>query len=1147
MTASSIDPNEMPDLTPVGVRECLVHALNYDLVGPGPEGFRAEERMYPNRFPSNEYLMGFLAPAGATVDARAGDEDDDMEAIPAREGEETPEERKAAKRSFFPSSMGLSFLLPPGARELQLKVSWGDYVRVVEADENEGDEADEDGGEEEGSQLKRYWQRTPRVDSFAWVVPGSGVAQHRVDVPNSKGLRIVAVVRELPESARTSEMAEGTRSVAMFLVNERVPVEGRDRDEDFVFQAKLEVESSAGFCARPDLRGRRADDFEELVAELHFADASEYAVGHGVSADWALVDRKCSRIWTCWIPEATVEKVVTAQLEGVQLSMNQLGALDSGEAARECLMPQVDHYRAWIDEQRKSSASLEGKRREVAEELLGIAERAAERMESGIAALAEDEHALLAFCAANRAVSRALRKRLNLEDPSWRAFQLAFILLNLRGMMEEGHQDREEVDLLFFPTGGGKTEAYFGLAAFAMVLRRLRNPGLAGVGVSVIMRYTLRLLTLDQLGRAAALVCALELEREEKPELFGGWPFEIGLWVGRAATPNRMGKKGDDRNCAREKVRHFKNNPQSKPSPIPLEECPWCGARFTPDSFELSPNDDAPMQLLVRCTELDCEFSGGAGRALPIVAVDEPLYRRLPAFLIATVDKFASLPWVAESGMLLGRATKHDAEGFYGPASKRRGTKLAEPLLPPDLIIQDELHLISGPLGTISGLYEAAIEGLCTRTGARGHVIKPKIVASTATAKRADRQIQALFGRPGTSLFPPQGPSRRDSFFAQTRTVEEIPGRQYLGISAKGRNPKTMMKRVWLALMGAAEKAYREAGGEEAEKNPADAYMTVLGYFSSLKELGGSRRLLEEEIHHNARRYGMRRAVGEESGLFEGRRRVKDLPVELTSRVPTDKVAEAKRRLGTSYSDTENRIDSAIATNMISVGLDITRLGLMVVQRQPKTHAEYIQATSRVGRDEKIGPGLVVVLLGANHPRDRSHYEKFRHYHATFYRDVEVSSVTPFSARALDRAFVGAMMSYARHARPELTPPAGVKRLKDVRVELEQEMDQLFRARAESQEMDPGGEELKEVLSSVRNRIGDLLDSWQSVIDEAEKNTTKMQYQKYELKEGAPLLREMLDSDFASDDHGKFRVNRSMRGVEPAVNLYRKSLTREEE
>ena len=164
-------------------------------------------------------------------------------------------------------------------------------------------------------------------------------------------------------------------------------------------------------------------------------------------------------------------------------------------------------------------------------------------------------------------------------------------------------------------------------------------------GCRVVMRYTLRLLTLDQLSRAAGLLCALELEREGAPDRYGTWPFEIGLWVGKAATPNVMGRKGDGRpDSARIKVRQFKADPRSKPSPIPLEDCPWCGERFKPESFTLLPNDDEPRELRIVCTNFDCDFTGD--RPLPIVAVDEPIYRRLPAFLVATVDKFATLPWV---------------------------------------------------------------------------------------------------------------------------------------------------------------------------------------------------------------------------------------------------------------------------------------------------------------------------------------------------------------------------------------------------------------------------------------------------------------------------------------------------------------------
>jgi hypothetical protein len=697
------------------------------------------------------------------------------------------------------------------------------------------------------------------------------------------------------------------------------------------------------------------------------------------------------------------------------------------------------------------------------------------------------------------------------------------------------------VDLLFFPTGGGKTEAYLGLAAFAMVLRRLHHPGekgRSGAGVSVIMRYTLRLLTLDQLARAAGLVCALELEREKDVTRYGEWPFEIGLWVGKAATPNILGHKGDGRSdSARTKVRQFKADPKGKPSPIPLENCPWCGTRFGPSSFALMPNDDQPRELRIVCTNFECDFT--RDRPLPIVAVDEPIYRRLPAFLIATVDKFASLPWVGQTGSLLGGAERHDSAGFYGASEPGRGTRLATPLPPPDLVIQDELHLISGPLGTMTGLYESAIEALCVRE-IDGRAVRPKIVASTATVRRAQDQIQALFARPLTQVFPPPGPDRSDSFFARTVPSSETAARLYLGIAAQGRNPKVIMRKAWLALMGAAERAYRDAGGHKNEQNPADPYMTVLGYFNSLRELGGARRILEEEVQNTIKAYGGRKRIGEEQGIFRDRKTFSEV-VELTSRVSTDKVAEARRRLETPFHKIEQRVDCAIATNMISVGLDIPRLGLMVVLGQPKTHAEYIQATSRVGRDDQR-PGLVVTLLNIHKPRDRSHYERFRYYHETFYRSVEVSSVTPFSARALDRGFAGALVGLARHVVPKLTPPQGVELITDVRAELERRLLDAFLERVRKQPLADEAER-EECLRSVQNRVVELLDSWRKVFDHYHAAGVSMQYQKYELKQPRPLLREMLDTNFESDDHGKFRANRSLRDVEPEVNLFLKDLS----
>jgi hypothetical protein len=295
----------------------------------------------------------------------------------------------------------------------------------------------------------------------------------------------------------------------------------------------------------------------------------------------------------------------------------------------------------------------------------------------------------------------------------------------------------------------------------------------------------------------------------------------------------------------------------------------WCGTRFSPHSFALLPNDDQPRELRIVCTNFECDFS--RDRPLPIVAIDEPLYRRLPAFLIATVDKFASLPWVGQAGALLGGAERHDAAGFYSGAEPGKGTRLAAPLPPPDLVIQDELHLISGPLGTMAGLYEAAIEALCVRE-IDGRTIRPKIVASTATVRRAQDQIQALFARPLTQVFPPPGPDRRDSFFARMIPSSETAARLYLGIAAQGRNPKVIMRKVWLALMGAAERAYRDARGHKNEQNLADPYMTVLGYFNGLRELGGARRILEEEVQNTIKAYGSRKRVGEARGLFQDRK-----------------------------------------------------------------------------------------------------------------------------------------------------------------------------------------------------------------------------------------------------------------------------------
>ena len=740
---------------------------------------------------------------------------------------------------------------------------------------------------------------------------------------------------------------------------------------------------------------------------------------------------------------------------------------------------------------------------------------------------------LAAFKLANRAVAVAARRREAQErrrsggafdpdksrEPEWYPFQLAFILTGLRGLAEPGHPDREVVDLLFFPTGGGKTEAYLGLAAFTIALRRLRNPGIAGAGLAVLMRYTLRLLTLDQLGRAAAVVCAMELERQADPVQWGDWPIEIALWVGQAATPNRMGMKGQPdpkRRTVRTKVLDFKNN-SKKRDPLPIKACPWCGSPFTAASFELKPDYEAPRELHLLCADptRQCDFHAGKRRPLPVQAVDEPIYRRLPAFMIATVDKFAGMPWHGEVGAFFGGADRHDAQGFYGANDPGRGKPLPCPLLPPELIIQDELHLISGPLGTMAGLYEVALDRLCLRG-----TVRSKVIASTATVRKAEAQIRALFDREGSAVFPPPGPDRRDSFFARTRDAADPSGRLYVGIAAPGGSPKVNFKRGTITLLSAAQRAWEAGAGS---KNPADPYMTLVCYFNALRELGSARNMIEGEIQSSLARYGQHRRVGEaEPGL---RSRQIDLDTrELTSRESTDKVSETKERLAIPFG-TKHRIDVALATNMISVGLDVTRLGLMLVSGQPKTVSEYIQATSRVGRDD-ARPGLVVVLLNTNKPRDRSHYERFRAWHEAFYRGVEAVSVTPFSPRALDRALAAVAIGLGRLGEASLTgdPCAGLIRAARPAVDA---LAATFGSRAGRSDKTLPPAEAAALATRVAARTSAVLDEWGNLAGAVEDAGGTLVY----ARQGKRLLREATPG--ATEGH--FRAPRSLRDVEASV------------
>jgi hypothetical protein len=1100
--------------------------------------------------PSSWYLTGFIAPieesAGTADDDPDRQEEAETDAAELAEDDpavaeavdDSPPEAPATRRRYLPSSIGLTVLVPEAVDAIDVRLTWGDYVTepplpasVLTSEDAEAPRV--------------HWVRRPRDRSVRLPVPKSGKGAP-ILIPDSAAEQRPGFrpTRGRSRSPSRVSLRGPVRALSVFLVNRRMRARHRYADIAFAFQTRIEVTCDAGLVSRRDLSGYRSDDDDLRIADLHYRHEAEYAVGRNTSAGWEAPDAegRVQRAWTDPLPTAEVERIAPNEaIAGVEFGMEALADLAavSGAALTGKLGELSRQYAAWITKQGNLLTGLADRRRETAERLIEAMETARGRIAQGIDLLRDDEKTRTAFRIMNLAVARAARRRFAAErsvdpeaisPPKWRPFQLAFILLNLAGLTDKSHDDREVVDLLFFPTGGGKTEAYLGLAAFTIALRRLSAGGVLGAGVTVIMRYTLRLLTLDQLSRAAGVVCALELMRTD-PEyvlpngapMLGDWPIEIGLWVGSDASPNVLGGRGNTGDhTAVTRVRRYRKDKRN--APAPLKACPWCGTMFASQSFLCVPNEHTPKNLTITCANTACDFTRDP--PLPMLTVDEVIYRRLPAFLIATVDKFAGLPWIGQSGAFFGHVDRYDGDGFYGAAEPRAGTPLFNDnvLDPPDLIIQDELHLISGPLGTVVGLYETAIDRLCTRVSV-GKRIRPKIVASTATVRRAQGQIRALFDRAETHVFPPPGIERTDSWFAKTVPSSESPARLYLGLAAQGRGPKLVFLRGLTTLMAAANAVYASSGGAEAEVNPADPYMTALCYFNALRELGGARRIVEDEVRDRVGRYGTsRRRIEPPDAVFVDRQ-IGD-PLELTSRVSTDDVAAAKTRLEKSfYGAPVDRVDVALATNMISVGLDIQRLGLMVVQGQPKTAAEYIQATSRVGRAVER-PGLVVTILNLHKPRDRTHYESFRLFHCTFYRSVEATSVTPWAARALDRSLAAVVVAIARHLRPELTPERAVQRLRDI-PGYRQEVVDVIAARAPEDAV-VGGRE------ALRRYVEGLLDDWEAVVSDLE---PRLAYG--DRREGQQLLHAPLDPALPNlpDKQRRFVAARSMRDVEPNVVL----------
>ncbi len=1107
-------------------REHLIRALQADLIGPFDPDSPVGEVL--PLAPSRWYLTGFLAPANGREVLEPTD--DEIAAGPdVPEEETTGHEPEPKQKSRLPSSLGMSVLLPPavGSDSITVRVSFAEYRAEHRLEEGQG-------------KPRTVWRRVAREPVSLELELDAGKVARGLEVPGYPGVLVKGRL-ELVAAPEAQGLEPGTRALSLFLVNDRPRGERGREDEAFLFQVRMELSFAGGFVPRPNRRGAWSEDWDERVSDLQFRHRFEYAVGHGVAVEVVGGgagqgdDGPVTRVATTWLPRAEVRPVITHEEEGVVTEMERLAELRDAESVEDALGALVSRYGEWIQAQRAVSLESDS-RRQTRDELMKKADGARQRIASGIRRLKEDAQVREAFRLANRAMAMAAvqrnpeRYRQGGARPKWRLFQLAFLLLNVDGVSDETHEDRENVELLFFPTGGGKTEAYLGVIAFALVLRRLRGQERAdgGLGVAVLLRYTLRLLTLDQLGRAATLMCALELLRQEDPGRLGDVRFSVGLWVGRSATANTM-------SAVAKAVKEYKNAGSGKAeSPFPLPNCPWCGRELGPSSLTLKPAGGKPTEVVVGCQNMRCAFSARRNpEGLPVVFVDEQIYRELPAFIVATVDKFAMLPWRGETGMLFGRVHGRQGKNFFGPMDKlARGVmSLSEGLRPPELIVQDELHLISGPLGTMVGLYETAVDALCSRQGDDGRDIPPKILASTATVRRAGFQVKALFGRQTMSLFPPPGVDDSETWFA---TVDRSsPGRQYVGVAAPGRSMKGILLRVYVDLLAAAKRAYDPKGPPE---QTADAYMTLAGYFNALRELGGMRRLVEDDVRTRCGRIEERRPLDHRGRHpWFANRTIGMEPVELTSRESTGRIKDAKNRLSQPY-DNEGYVDVLLASNMISVGVDIDRLGLMVVAGQPKTTSEYIQSSSRVGRQVRW-PGLVVTCLNLHKPRDRSHYEHFTAYHESFYRFVEAPSLTPFSGPALERGLAGTLVAMVRLLEPGLTRPEGAMRLGEFR-EVGERAVRLLAKRGASL----AGDDYEAVKAALMGRGRSLLDSWEVLIKEAREGAGARSYSRFDREKSAgnPLLYLVLDEDVPppGSDGAKFAAPTSMRDVEPTVHLW---------
>ncbi|HEY4248176.1 MAG TPA: helicase-related protein [Lacunisphaera sp.] len=889
------------------------------------------------------------------------------------------------------------------------------------------------------------------------VLSGTAVAFSQSDLVSGRAIRrevtmpVGSPVRLRVEAfPRRMEGEENLWLITLVLRNSTQPVGTRAPRDSILYQTFFDVIAERGCIEKYPESQRPFEqlDHEEQSLALLYRESATWGIGHGCAAGWdAEPEQTPQTIFADVMPAVELPSmtpdIVDADGNKIQLSMRALASLseDGAGPAWQSLENLATEYSAWIQRGRDRAGSLDPRFSPVAMRHFLSCTACLERINKGISLLRSDSQVRRAFRLSNLSMllqqiaTKQLTRRpldwdssLRVVAPQgiaqspwdiygagsessnlghWRAFQIAFLLMSLEGASKGASADRNVVDLIWFPTGGGKTEAYLAVMAFYMFHERFlmaANDGeLRRDGTNVLMRYTLRMLTTQQFQRAASLICAMDfLRRDPKRHGLGDIPgarFSLGLWIGGAGSPN-------DIRGARSEISQFRNG-DVEGNPLVLTECPWCRGEIgryrgvIPRAFKKRGEenslrirgiaDDPSEGPRLHCPDANCTF-GREFEYLPVEVIDERIYNFPPSLVIATADKLAMIAYRPKAGALFGRS-------FAGGQPQQVSS-------PPGLIIQDELHLISGPLGTMYALYEGLFERLCSyRPKGDGAWIKPKLIASTATIRGASDQVMSLYARPMTQLFPAPGLMMGDSFFgryARDSMGRLSNGRLYLGIHASeyGSVLTTQVR----AFSSALFRPYSFAD------NCRDAWWTLLAFYNSIRELGGAKTLFDSDI-----RSRLKFMFNREGFSHDARRNLK-IVEELTSRLSQAEIVRMMDRLSASYAavESDKTLDACLASNIIEVGVDIDRLSLMGVVGQPKTTATYIQVTGRVGRKWWERAGLIMMIYNPSKSRDRSHFEQFHSYHRRLYERVEPTSATPFAVSAIQRALPGALIAWAR-------------------------------------------------------------------------------------------------------------------------------------